>query len=1352
MYFMSYEKYDVDMSENLTPEQVKAARALLAWSQQELAAAARVAVSTVADFERSFRTPVVNNAQAIRDALEARGLQFVAGGVVQLAMLPPPAPSPKPGTLMRWITSTHLSQWGARRDAQSALPELISRLIYATTVPAAYVYFPSDESIQQVGWDGISRIGKSVGEIPGGTSGWELGVQRNGIRGKADDDYKKRSADSVGLDQKTTTFVFVTPQRFPNKEVWENEKRAEGIWRDIRVIDGNSLVHWLENCPAVAQWLAEKMGRRPRGLRGIQEVWDEWSLATKTALTQEIILTDRDNESTAILKWLKGAPASFAVQAEAPDEAIAFLHASIARLPKNYQLAYESRCVVANDAETARDLVGLGAPLIIVAVSVDAGLVQRLVEDGHHVFSVHGEDVGVLAPALKLGRPWRFNLQMALLGAGLSEEEAHRYSRASGRSLAVLRRLMPATPNKVPDWAKSSPGLNAAMLAGAWNELCVEDCKIISFLAGKPYEVVEAELSSLATIKGGPIRRVGSIWKLTSLRDAWTLLAPSVSKSQFERFETAFQKVLSKRNPRFAADKEEFWIEREGEFGDENSASLRQGMAETMIALGVFPEAAKALSSGSQRADRAVRKLLGSADAHLWWSLRGEFFDLAEASPVAFLESVETALAGEAPPIMSLFRSDEGFLTRREYLSDLLWALEMLGRSPDYHPRAAVLLAHLDEVDPGGKQGNRPAASLRRIFVTWTPQTYASPEQRLKAIDLIVKRFPKVGWRLLVALAPRHYDTSEPSPHPNWRDFTPDEKENITWGVVARATEQIGERLLSQVGCIGVRWESLLDLWANFDQAWRVKAARKLSEYARGLSNSADIECLRDKIRDIIQKHRNFSDADWAIPEGQLKSLDEIFGMLQPAGPEERHRWLFRPNPNFFRPNVAWEDLQTEHVATQRVAAEELLTVLSPARFLDFGETVTLNHALGFSIANADVSEEIKTEVIVAALRDNRDSSADISMGVLTGLANRNGVSWLDALWERAKLEQWGEEPELRIVRALPIGVRTWDRVRARSESLDRAYWKSMPIYTIPSEADFDWTATKLIDVGRPRDAMSWLGHNIARKPSGKLLARVLRAAVGSETKDSSDVTMFSHYLGLILDYLETDASIDEDEIVQLEWIYFQALRYSQRRPKTLHRALAKSPEFFAQLIRLIYVPDKNSGVEEPPPDSLAQAQNLARQAFDVMHDWSHVPGADDHGVIDGAALEDWVKKARKLCAESGRGEIADQKIGEILAAAQREPDELWPPKPVREVIEAVRSRHLEQGVALGVINRRGVTMRSPLDGGEQERELADRYQRDADALRFDWLRTAAVLERISENYASDAKREDIGAEQRDWQ
>jgi transcriptional regulator with XRE-family HTH domain len=272
------------LSDALSPEQIKAARALLAWSQQELATEARVATSTVADFERGTRTPVANNAQAIREALEAKGLQFTAGGVVEKAMMPPP-PNLRAGTLMRWVNATHLSQWGERRDGQAGMPELLSRLIYATLGPAASVHFPSDESVQYAGWDGVCTISSGAGFVPDGESVWEIGAQRTAIRAKADEDFAKRSANPLGHDPHQATFVFVTLQRFVGKDAWVTEKKALGVWRNVVAIDGDDLVHWLESYPAVAQWL--KIGRRPEGLRNIEEVWTEWIRATKTPLTPD---------------------------------------------------------------------------------------------------------------------------------------------------------------------------------------------------------------------------------------------------------------------------------------------------------------------------------------------------------------------------------------------------------------------------------------------------------------------------------------------------------------------------------------------------------------------------------------------------------------------------------------------------------------------------------------------------------------------------------------------------------------------------------------------------------------------------------------------------------------------------------------------------------------------------------------------------------------------------------------------------------------------------------------------------------------------------------------------------------
>jgi len=61
----------------MSPEQSRAARAWLGWSQQNLADRAKVGLSTVKDFEAGKRTPIANNLAAMHQALTAEGIRMI---------------------------------------------------------------------------------------------------------------------------------------------------------------------------------------------------------------------------------------------------------------------------------------------------------------------------------------------------------------------------------------------------------------------------------------------------------------------------------------------------------------------------------------------------------------------------------------------------------------------------------------------------------------------------------------------------------------------------------------------------------------------------------------------------------------------------------------------------------------------------------------------------------------------------------------------------------------------------------------------------------------------------------------------------------------------------------------------------------------------------------------------------------------------------------------------------------------------------------------------------------------------------------------------------------------------------
>jgi hypothetical protein len=115
-----------------------------------------------------------------------------------------------------------------------------------------------------------------------------------------------------------------------------------------------------------------------------------------------------------------------------------------------------------------------------------------------------------------------------------------------------------------------------------------------------------------------------------------------------------------------------------------------------------------------------------------------------------------------------------------------------------------------------------------------------------------------------------------------------------------------------------------------------------------------------------------------------------------------------------------------------------------------------------------------------------------------------------------------------------------------------------------------------------------------------------------------------------------------------------------------------------------------------------------------------------------------WVKQSQSLCAQYGRAEIGDQKIGEALSARIVGRDGIWPCEEVRKVMEECGTAELATGFQVGVYNARGVHARG--DGGGQERDLAEKYRNWARQLAFEYPYVAGVVEGIAQRYDQEAE------------
>ncbi len=141
-------------------------------------------------------------------------------------------------------------KWADRMEARSEFPRLVRDLIHRNNDQLAELEMRVAEGTGAPGYDGVTRASRATPFVPEGLAVWELGTGAD-FRSKANADYTNRSANPLGRDPATTTFVFVTPRYWQDKQDWVADKKSEGVWADVRVFDVDDIEQALALAPAV---------------------------------------------------------------------------------------------------------------------------------------------------------------------------------------------------------------------------------------------------------------------------------------------------------------------------------------------------------------------------------------------------------------------------------------------------------------------------------------------------------------------------------------------------------------------------------------------------------------------------------------------------------------------------------------------------------------------------------------------------------------------------------------------------------------------------------------------------------------------------------------------------------------------------------------------------------------------------------------------------------------------------------------------------------------------------------------------------------------------------------------------
>jgi len=164
-----------------------------------------------------------------------------------------------------------------------------------------------------------------------------------------------------------------------------------------------------------------------------------------------------------------------------------------------------------------------------------------------------------------------------------------------------------------------------------------------------------------------------------------------------------------------------------------HSQYIRKGVCETLVLLAINGNNWFQLRFGidiQSKVNKVIRNLLQPFNQNTWLSQNTHISLYAEAAPEEFLKIVEEELLKSSSTILSLCKSEKGGIFYRNPIINFLFALEILAWDPQNLLRVVKILGKLSQHKIDGNYSNTPIESLKNIFKSWNPQTFASLEQR----------------------------------------------------------------------------------------------------------------------------------------------------------------------------------------------------------------------------------------------------------------------------------------------------------------------------------------------------------------------------------------------------------------------------------------------------------------------------------------------------------------------------------------------------------------------------------------------------------------------------------------------
>jgi len=1254
------------------------------------------------------------------------------------------------------IKESQLDEWvrGNPADAQKLIVELIWRLVEASCPNSKECRFPLDDSVNQHGPDGYVDVDVDYKQfVPQGCSIWEIGT---GIKPnlKANADYIDRIADIPFEKRIQSTFIFVTPLsgrrswEYTWKEKaqndWLDKHKKENQWKDIIIIDGTKLTQWISFFPAIGLWLTNRLYKFSDGQ--INLPINHWqilrSFGAPPPLIPDLFLSNRNDACTKILEIFNGQITRLKFITLYPDYVIDFVSTFLASWEDEKKANIEGKCLIISSIDAwkkvcspffERNHILVADPSLDLDGESGTRLIQMASQYGHSVIFGGYQGVFPEPNSVPLPSPSIFQIQESLVKAGYTEERARILSIRSNGNLSSLLRII-QNLSTLPAWSEGSLAseLSIALLLGSWDEIYIEDQKIIETLSGKPYGEWIKEIRDIALSKSTPLIQQSNHWKFIPRFEGWYSLGSRIFNSTLDVLKTVSIEIFCEKDPKFELPSDKHFMAEVYGKKISRSNSLRKGLAETLALLGNHQKALINCSLGKAEstATLIVKGILTSEDPYLWASLNDLLPLFAEAAPNEFLSIVESHLESKPSPFVQIFGLEGKDIFGNNYMTGLLWALETLAWDSQYLSRVVLCLGKLATLDPGGQWLNRPTESLHTIFLPWMPQTCATIDLRISSINMLLADYPEIGWKILIDLLPSNHSVSSGTRRPAWMNTIPDDwHQGVTRKEYLDQIKAYIEIALKKCKKDVTKIVDLINLFVDFPPEDRKSFLEYLESDEVLVISENERLILFDNLTALIKRHRGFPQSVWAMGPELIDEIEKIAQQISPKSPFLLHQRIFGDieyeeyiDEGSFQRNI--DELKIK----RKDAIKEIFEIGGLSLITKFVKEVASPIKVGFSLGTIET-----VDVDSQLFPDFLDTKEEPLIKFINGYIIGKSANWD---WvEKLNSSQWSVKQKVTLLTMLPFRKKTWEHAKKILNNDESQYWINVNPNQYEADPDFSYVITKLLSFGRPLLAIRCIAaaHNKKIPIDNKIIISSLQDVISSsESWYATD----RYDIEKLIIKIHEDNNLDPLDIVNIEWLYFPLLnKRIGLRPVFLYKLLSNNAEYFCKLFNCLFRDEKKEHKIITEDD-----KKIAEKAYQILSEWDITPGIQDDNSFDVSLYNSWISVMKGIITEQERIDYALSLIGHTFTHISSDPDGFWISHSAAKVLDMPDAKLLREGFLTEALNSRGFQFIDPT--GKPEFDLAEEYRSKAEKTdKAGYPHLASTLRDIAKRLEEEGKR-----------